>query len=138
MPSDTSNPVLVIDGECAMCNVFARFVDRFSPDCRFMCAQHEKTVEVLQVHGITAEDALTSIVLIQDGQVFRGSDAFAQTLMRMNVFFLIIGFVLWLVPRFIREFVYSLVANNRYSLFGKRDACSIPSATFRKKFLHPL
>jgi predicted DCC family thiol-disulfide oxidoreductase YuxK len=136
--SSSSNPVLVIDGVCAMCNGFARFVDQYNPECRFMCAQNEQTIEVLKAHGISAEDAMTSIVLIQEGTVFRGSDAFIQVLLGMNTLFWILGILMKIVPRFIRETVYGAVANNRYRLFGKRDSCSIPSIGMRKKFLHQL
>jgi predicted DCC family thiol-disulfide oxidoreductase YuxK len=103
-----------------------------------MCAQNEQTIEVLKVHGISAEDAMTSIVLIQEGTVFRGSDAFIQVLLGMNTLFWILGNLMKIVPRFIRETVYGAVANNRYRLFGKRDSCSIPTIGMRKKFLHPL
>lgn len=133
-----TSPILIIDGVCAVCNNFARFVDRFRPECRFMCAQNEKTIEVLTAYGITAEDAMTSIVLIENGKVYRGSDAFIQLLLEMSFVFQAIGLILRIVPRFIREFVYSAVANNRYRLFGKRDECSIPSLAMRKKFIHPL
>jgi predicted DCC family thiol-disulfide oxidoreductase YuxK len=136
--SESTSPVLIIDGVCAICNNFARFVDRVRPECRFMCAQNDKTIELLRAHGITAEDAMTSIVLVERGKVYRGSDAFIQLLLAMNIFFQVFGMLLRLVPRFIREFGYSIIANNRYRIFGKRDSCSIPSLAMRKKFLHPL
>jgi predicted DCC family thiol-disulfide oxidoreductase YuxK len=136
--SESTSPVLIIDGVCAICNNFARFVDRFRPECRFMCAQNDKTIELLRAHGITAEDAMTSIVLVERGKVYRGSDAFIQLLLAMNIFFQVFGMLLRIVPRFIREFGYSIIANNRYRIFGKRDSCSIPSLAMRKKFLHPL
>ena len=136
--SSTSNPVLVIDGVCTMCNGFARFVDRFNPDCRFMCAQNETTIKLLKAHGITAEDAMTSIVLIRNGKVARGSDAFIEILLTMNVLFQLVAILMKIVPKCIREFVYSVVANNRYRLFGKRDSCGIMPVDMRNKFLHPL
>lgn len=136
--SESTSPVLIIDGVCAICNNFARFVDRFRPECRFMCAQNDKTIELLRAHGITAKDAMTSIVLVERGKVYRGSDAFIQLLLAMNIFFQVFGMLLRIVPRFIREFGYSIIANNRYRIFGKRDRCSIPSLAMRKKFLHPL
>jgi len=136
--SSSSHPVLVIDGVCAVCNGFVRFVDRFRPDCRFMCAQNEQTIDVLKAYNISADDAMTSIVLIDNGTVHRGSDAFIQILLGMNLLFKTLGMLMKLVPRFIREYVYSIVANNRYRLFGKRDSCSISSLGMRKKFLHPL
>jgi predicted DCC family thiol-disulfide oxidoreductase YuxK len=101
-----------------------------------MAAQHAKSIEILNEYNIASSDAMTSIVLLKDGVVFRGSDAFSQTLMTMNPFLWVLGYVLWLVPRVIREYVYHLVSSYRYFLFGKKDACSIPSPSLRGKFLH--
>jgi len=133
---ESHNLVLFIDGECVLCNGFARFVDRFSPECRFMCAQHQDAIKVLEQYRITREDAMTSIVLLKNGAVFRGSDAFAQILMTMNILFWTLGFILFIIPRPVREYIYHLVSGNRYAIFGKKDACKIPSPSLRSKFLH--
>jgi predicted DCC family thiol-disulfide oxidoreductase YuxK len=101
-----------------------------------MAAQHAQSAEMLQNYNISTTDAMTSIVLLKDGQVFRGSDAFAEILMTMNPFFWFLGYLLSIFPRTIREYIYYLVSSNRYSLFGKKNACSVPSPTLRSKFIH--
>lgn len=40
-----------------------------------------------------------------------------------------------IVPRPLRNAVYDLVARWRYRFFGQKDACPIPSAATRAKFL---
>jgi predicted DCC family thiol-disulfide oxidoreductase YuxK len=40
-----------------------------------------------------------------------------------------------LIPFFIRDFFYSLVASNRYRIFGQKDTCRIPSAGEKERFL---
>ncbi|MCI0474398.1 MAG: DCC1-like thiol-disulfide oxidoreductase family protein, partial [Ignavibacteria bacterium] len=45
-------------------------------------------------------------------------------------------FIIFLIiPAFIRNPVYDLIARNRYNWFGKRDACRIPTEAERNKFL---
>jgi len=39
------------------------------------------------------------------------------------------------VPQPIRDGVYTLIASNRYKLFGKKDACRIPTPDERERFL---
>lgn len=39
-----------------------------------------------------------------------------------------------IIPRFIRDFAYRLVARSRYRIFGKKNACMIPSPTLQKRF----
>jgi predicted DCC family thiol-disulfide oxidoreductase YuxK len=43
------------------------------------------------------------------------------------------GFVL--VPAAIRDFLYDVVATHRYGIFGRRDACRLPTADERTRFL---
>jgi predicted DCC family thiol-disulfide oxidoreductase YuxK len=39
------------------------------------------------------------------------------------------------VPKPVRDAVYSLVARNRYRIFGKHDACFVPDAAMRARVL---
>ena len=50
---------------------------------------------------------------------------FPQTL--MGVFFII--------PPFIRNWVYDFIAKNRYKWYGKKDACIIPTPELKSKFI---
>lgn len=43
--------------------------------------------------------------------------------------------VLWIVPRPLRDALYSFIARNRYRFFGKRQACLVPTPAQRKLFL---
>jgi predicted DCC family thiol-disulfide oxidoreductase YuxK len=45
--------------------------------------------------------------------------------------------VSWLriIPRWIRDWVYDVIAARRYRWFGKFDACPLPPAEWRERFL---
>ena len=43
--------------------------------------------------------------------------------------------VFFIVPTFVRNWVYDLVARNRYKWYGKKDACMIPTPELTNKFL---
>ena len=43
--------------------------------------------------------------------------------------------LLRLVPRVVRDWAYDLFARNRYRMFGRRDACRLPSAEERARFI---
>ncbi len=84
-------------------------------------------------YGLTPGD-LENVALIADGKCYTKSTAGLKVLDRlpgpwraMRMF--------WLVPRPIRDVLYSLVARNRYRLFGKRDVCMVPTARQRELFL---
>jgi predicted DCC family thiol-disulfide oxidoreductase YuxK len=40
-----------------------------------------------------------------------------------------------IIPRFIRDAVYGLVARNRYRWFGKRISCWMPRTEWKERFL---
>jgi predicted DCC family thiol-disulfide oxidoreductase YuxK len=42
---------------------------------------------------------------------------------------------LFAVPKLLRDPVYSLVARNRYRIFGKYDACFVPDADLRARVI---
>ena len=134
-----SRTVVVIDGECVVCSGFARFIVHLSPESRLMWAQHPITKKfLLDEHNISYDDVMRSIVAVRDGKVYRGSDAFIHILSTMPWYFQILSFIISIFPRFIREWVYGIVASNRYTLFGKKDTCSLPSPSMKSKFLHPV
>ena len=41
----------------------------------------------------------------------------------------------YVIPEFVRDYVYKIVARNRYWIFGKTEKCRAPSADFRSRFL---
>ena len=41
----------------------------------------------------------------------------------------------WIVPKFIRDGVYSFIASNRYKWFGKREECMVPTPEVKERFL---
>jgi len=45
--------------------------------------------------------------------------------------------LLFAVPKPLRDSVYSLIARNRYRIFGKYDTCPLPTPEQSAKFLDP-
>jgi predicted DCC family thiol-disulfide oxidoreductase YuxK len=43
--------------------------------------------------------------------------------------------VLFAVPKALRNPVYSLIATNRYRIFGKTEACIVPDAGMRERLM---
>lgn len=136
--SEKYRVIAVLDGECVVCSGFARFIAYFCPEARLMWAQHPVTRKFLEEFSISFDDVMQSIVVVKDGTVFRGSNAFVQILSVMPWYFQILSVIISLFPFFIREPVYRLVARYRYSLFGRKDSCSLPSPALKSKFLHPV
>lgn len=43
--------------------------------------------------------------------------------------------IFFIVPTFIRNWVYDYVAKNRYKWYGKKDKCMIPTPELNSKFM---
>lgn len=43
-------------------------------------------------------------------------------------------YVFIIVPKFLRDWVYDIIARNRYKWFGKKDQCMIPSPELKDRF----
>jgi predicted DCC family thiol-disulfide oxidoreductase YuxK len=136
-----SNPILLYDGVCGLCNRFVQFVlkrdrrDRF----RFAALQSDFARKILERHGIHALD-LDTVYLVtsydEPGEsLLNRSDAAIAVLSQVGGFWGLQAGFLRLLPRAVRDWYYNQIARNRYRVFGKYDACPIPDPKDRHKFL---
>lgn len=127
--------VILFDGVCNLCNAAVNWIiDHDSRNViKFASLQSEYGRQMVQKHNLHGE-YMDTIYLIEGDKVYNRSDAVLRTLKHLKgVYSLGYGFII--VPRFIRNFFYNLVARNRYKWFGKRDACRIPTPELKAKFI---
>ncbi len=75
-----------------------------------------------------------SMVLIEGERVFLRTTAALRIARRLRgAWPLAYAFVV--VPAFLRDALYRLVAKNRYRLFGRSEACRVPTPGVRARFL---
>lgn len=77
---------------------------------------------------------MDSIILIKEGNIFVKSDAALGIARHLSGIWPVL-YGLRIFPRYLRNVVYDLVANNRYKWFGKKDACMIPTPEIRSRFI---
>jgi predicted DCC family thiol-disulfide oxidoreductase YuxK len=141
MPASISNPVILYDGVCGLCNRLVQFVlnhdsqDRF----RFASLQSDFAARVLRRHG-TAPEELDTVYVVSDHalpgeRLASRSDAAVVVLRELGGVWNVLGAALRWLPRWLRNWGYNLVARNRYRIFGKYGSCPIPSEKDRRKFL---
>lgn len=129
--------LVLFDGVCNLCNTSVLFIIDRDPAARFRFAALQSDAAAAALASLSAEvpqHGADSIVLIQDGRVYQRSDAalrIAQGLRRPWPF---LGALL-VVPRPVRDWVYDLIARNRYRWFGRRDACRIPTTELKERFV---
>jgi predicted DCC family thiol-disulfide oxidoreductase YuxK len=127
--------LVLFDGVCNMCNGFVHFIiprDR-KDSFRFGSLQSGKVVELLLTYGHTSTE-LSTVVLIEHGQIFTSSTAVLRIARRMGGPWALF-YVFVVLPKFFRDSIYNLVGRNRYRWFGKKDACLIPRPEWKVKFI---
>lgn len=128
------SPIIFFDGVCGLCNWFVDFVlprDR-QGIFRFSPLQGETAREYLSAEEI---EALKTVVLVDESGTYRQSTAVLRVLRRLSGVWPLIAGLLRLVPPPLRDLGYRLVARNRYRFFGRKEACRMPSADERQRFL---
>jgi predicted DCC family thiol-disulfide oxidoreductase YuxK len=126
--------VILYDGVCVFCSGWVHFVATRDVDrrFRFTAIQSPYGTRLAQAFGIDPRDPDTNAV-IHGGVAFFKSDAALAVLSCLPGW----GWTRFLrfVPKSPRDAVYSLIARNRYRLFGKYDSCFAPDAELRARVL---
>ena len=132
--SPKAKAIVFFDGECLLCNSFVDFIIR---------TDKANTLQLATLQGHTAQDLLPalpekieewSIYYIEAEEIYDQSDAVLQVLRRLGGIWYWLSFA-HIVPRPIRNFVYRIIARNRYRWFGRRATCRMPNEQDRARFL---
>jgi predicted DCC family thiol-disulfide oxidoreductase YuxK len=134
-PNHQSSPIIVFDAMCVLCSTNAQFVLAHDKKARFRLASMQGSVgaALFQRFGIDPLDP-NSIIVVDGEQVWRNSDAVLQIYIGLGWPWRAIG-LLKLIPRFLRDPAYRLLAKNRYRIFGKRESCWLPTPEQRERVL---
>jgi len=126
--------IILFDGVCNLCNSSVQFILKRDPAGKFKFAplQGETGQRLLKKHGISTD--INSIVLIEHEKVFIKSNAAIRVGRQLTGAWKMAS-AFNIIPRFIRDFLYDIVANNRYKWFGKTESCILPSPKWKNRFL---
>jgi predicted DCC family thiol-disulfide oxidoreductase YuxK len=127
--------IIIFDGLCNLCSTSVKFVIKRDSGkiFKFLPIQSKKANEIAGNFNIEFEGANT-VILIKDNQVYYKSDAALKIIRELNYPWKVFYFFKF-IPKFVRDKIYSLIANNRYRWFGKRDTCMIPNEDIQSRFL---
>ena len=133
--TEIPNNLVLFDGVCNLCNASVQFVIRHDPQVKFRFAaiQSDLGREIFKGHGLDAAD-LQTFVLLVEGRMFVRSDAAIEVVSRFGGLWKLFA-IFRLVPRAVRDSIYSWVAPNRYRWFGRKEACMVPTPEIQERFL---
>lgn len=125
--------VLFFDDDCAFCNASVRRVVAFDKagQVAFSPLQGKLAAE-LGFQGNAAKDGTMVLMREADGRVFTRSDALIELAGALGGWWRLTT-VARFIPKFLRDWVYRGIANNRYRFMGKSQTCSLPDPELLKR-----
>ena len=123
MNTDISHSIILFDDTCILCNKYAVFIAKndIHDTFRFATLNGVKAKEISNKLNIKESN---SVVLVNKIQVKYKSDAVLAILSKLK-FPYNLAFIFYIIPFPIRDYIYDLIANNRYKWFGNQDECSL-------------
>jgi predicted DCC family thiol-disulfide oxidoreductase YuxK len=133
--NDDSPILILFDGVCNLCNGAVQFIIKRDKKKRFIFASLQSSLgqQQLKKFGINPT-SLHSIIVIEEGLFFEKSDAALKIASHLDKPWPILA-AFKIFPTFLRDAGYNLIAKNRYTLFGKRDQCMIPTPDLKARFI---
>ncbi|MCP4914336.1 MAG: DUF393 domain-containing protein [Oligoflexia bacterium] len=125
------NIILFFDDECIICNNAVNFIDRYDNKKVF----HYSTTKTTLAKNLLPEFTLNtdSIVLKESDDIFIKYAAVKRILSHLNGWIKVFYYPSFLIPNFIGDFFYDLVAKNRYRYFKKVESCSLVNDDLKKR-----
>jgi len=128
--------IILFDGECNLCDWSVQLLLENDPHdvFRFASLQSNRGKEIQGEYGIDST-AMSSIIIIDDYSGYKSKTSAVFSITRSMGKFWYLFNIFWIVPQPIRDWIYTKIAKNRYTWFGKKNTCIIMTEDIRHKFL---
>lgn len=127
--------IVLFDGVCNYCNAMVNFTIQHDREKKYKFATLQSNIgqKLLAEHGIGKD--VDSVILIENGKAFLHSTAGLRIARNLSGIYSL-SYVFIIIPAFIRDWAYKLIAKYRYRLFGRTETCMIPTPEMRERFLN--
>ena len=135
MIADSSHPIVLFDGICNLCNTSVRFLLTYNKKanlffCPLQSAKAKQLLDSLNWEG----ERVNSLIFIENKQVYIKSEA-AFKISRHLVYPWKVIYHFRHIPKVFCDWCYDIIAQNRYSWFGKKQFCMIPKKEWKDRFI---
>src|SRR5215831_3495611 len=127
--------IVLFDGVCNLCNSSVQFIIKRDKKKKFLFGslQGKAGQQYLEKYQLPTS-TFNSFMLIEGEKLYTRSTAALKMLKHLGGIWSLF-YCLIIIPPFIRDAVYNLIAKNRYRWFGKKEACWVPTPDLRSRFL---
>lgn len=133
--TEKKHALIIFDGICNLCNNWVNFIIRNDKKdyFRFTTLQSENKKKNLANYNIHQYN-FDSVFLIENNKIYIQSTAALRITKKLGGLWPLM-YLFIIIPPFIRNKIYQIIAKNRYKWWGKRDSCTVPDGANLEKFL---
>jgi predicted DCC family thiol-disulfide oxidoreductase YuxK len=133
--NDIQHPVILFDGFCNLCSGLVQFVIKRDKRSVFQFASLQSSIgqTILKNYRLPLSD-FNTFVLLQNEKIYTKSTAALMVAKHLAAPWPVL-YLFIIIPAFIRNSLYNIVARNRYKWFGKKENCFLPSPDWKVRFL---
>jgi len=128
--------LILFDGVCNLCNSSVQYVIKRDKKEQFLftALQSDTGKQILNQYKIDTAK-IDSILLYTPEQGIYYKSTAALKIGASLGFPVNLMAIFFIVPAFVRNWVYDFIAKNRYKWYGKKESCMIPTPELKSRFL---
>jgi len=134
MNANHRSKVILFDGYCGLCNKSVNWIIAKDSEHHFKFTPLQgEFLRSISISHIQTDNPKSIIYL--DGTVIYHKSTAALRIAKELPFPWKLLYAFIIVPRPIRDYIYDIIANNRYQWFGQLTSCRVPTANEKQYFL---
>lgn len=128
--------IILFDGVCNLCTSSVQFIIKRDPHKKFQFASLQSQVGERYMREFELETDFDSFILLDMDKniAFSKSTAALLVCKELSGWIKILSIFL-ILPRFVRDPVYSFIARRRYQWFGIKNECMLPTPDIKDRFV---
>lgn len=128
--------LILFDGICNLCNSSVQYVIKHDKKNTFLITalQSETGQKIIKKFNIDTSKTDSILLYTEENGISSKSTAALKIAYHLGFPNSLIS-IFFIIPPFIRNWVYDYIAKNRYKWYGKKESCMIPTAELKSKFV---
>ena len=132
---NNDNNIILFDGICKLCNAWCSFVIKHDKNHIFkLTSMQSEEGQLILKHYNLATKNFTSIIYLEKNNVYEKSSAFIKITRLFPYPIKILSFLRY-TPLSLRDYIYDIIARNRYTIFGRYNHCILPTADYSDRYI---
>tara|TARA_Y100000768_G_C23394296_1_gene414290 strand:- start:74 stop:475 length:402 start_codon:yes stop_codon:yes gene_type:complete len=132
MRQEVRTEIIIYDGVCVLCNFFIRLILNKDKDEHFSVTSLQSNFTKTNYPDVLKVDSVA--VIKKDGAILQKSKAVFYILRKVKMLF-IIRILILILPTFMSNIFYDIVAFTRYKFFGKYESCPVINGDLKSRII---